>query len=283
ILNLPFTRVLYTIPDDFVPLWMTRMFALRGRLLVFLAGVGVPLCAAVVLVVGSRNLKLATLIIGTVLFVGAYPAVQYQKRHIFHLEFVSLWLRGLVLSFGLTELARRLNVVAAPALPLPADPRSFLRPLALLAAALIGIVAPLQAARFYQQRSAADLFARYIGARVEAIPVRPEKTVDGMVRLARGSEWLPPRPDRSMASDMIVAEISKDGCDVDRVPLRFSTVSSASKSDFSRTFNVDVPRGSGSARVFFPVYTTASANPHPDGVTFDGLDVAAQHLPCLKG
>ena len=185
ILDLPFSR-LQAVPVSDLPGWLGRLMSAAQRLLGWCAGVGVPLFAAVVLALSVRSIRLAILTFGVVAFFGAYPSIQFQPRHIVHLEVLSLWMLG----FALSSLWAAVMWMGDPAVrrgdSIPDSRRLALRPLLFGLGVLAFVFVPLGTLRAYQQRSAAALLSTYDQARIEPLSLTAAPAGDGRVRLAGG-------------------------------------------------------------------------------------------------
>ena len=164
ILNLPFDGV-QSVPMTLVPAWLGRTMQATQRLFGWFAGFGVPLFAAIVLTLSISSVRLATLLFGLVVFLGAYPAIQFQPRHIVHLEMIALWMTGLTLSSVVAMIERRGNLATLAG---PADERRrrLRRPVWAGTTIVALVCVPLVTLRAYQQRSATELFSTYVDARV---------------------------------------------------------------------------------------------------------------------
>ncbi len=281
ILNLPFDGV-QSVPMTLVPAWLGRTLQAAQRLLGSFAGLGVPLFAAVVLTLSISSVRLATLLFGLVVFLGAYPAIQFQPRHIVHLEVITLWMIGLTLSSAVAMISRRGDVarLVDPAV----DRRQRLQRPIWVGTAIVALVfMPLVTLRAYQQRSATELFSTYVDAPVTPFTLTTEPESGGRVRLARSQDVLPrPRGQRSMYSEMIVADLSASGCPSERPALSFTYQVPDPAMDFTRTYDVAVPADGRTVRVFFPVFETGRANPDPDLLAFGGVTVDETERPCVK-
>jgi len=91
-----------------------------------------------------------------VAFLGAYPAIQFHPRHIFHLEILSLWLLGFAIS-SLGRLAARLTDLVSDLEPADTRLRHIRRPLLFAGVLVVVILLPLVMLRAYQQRTATAL------------------------------------------------------------------------------------------------------------------------------
>ena len=273
VLELPFSGP-QSMPRGLLPDILWRIILMTQRLLSYGESYALLLVGIAILGVSGRSVRLAILMFALVLFLGAYPAIQFQRRHIFHLEFLSLWFLG----FAVSMVWAAMSGAGRNAEPV----WRIRRPAAFAATVAILVLVPLAALRAHQQRSASALFATYSEARLQQIDARPEAVGNGLVRVAiRDESLFSPPEKRSMFSDMLVGELSADRCAVDRSALTFRYRAKDPSVDFTRTYDVDVPPAGAPTRVYFPVFRTGPASPDPDLLTFAGLEVAESELSCL--
>jgi hypothetical protein len=148
--------------------WHTSLYDARENLLNPYTGSGIYAVGAALLMAGAANPRLGLFLLFFVLFVGGYPAVQFQSRHHFHLEFISWFALGFVVNhaaLGLWSLrtdARR---------HLDAAVRGAVRAVLLAAASAAVLVGALLVMRFYQERQAGALLTSYLASpRVDVDP-----------------------------------------------------------------------------------------------------------------
>ena len=282
VLEMPYSG-LQSIPGGVLPDSIQGFIGGLDGLLMRLAGAGLATFCVVVLAVSARDVRLATLLFGLVAFLGAYPAVQFQRRHFFHLQVLSLWFLGVAVSAGITAIVR---LVRRESMPLESDkgpPASWRQPavMALLVTAMVAL--PLLALRALQQRSVATMVSGYQAAKLEVVASSGVQQADGSVLVAGN---LGPGPGqrgvRSMRTEMFVAEISDRGCPAERMSLTFRYQAKDSAVDFSRTYELVVPPEGQPTKVYFPAFETGLASPDPELLAFGGIAVPPSALPCLQ-
>jgi hypothetical protein len=263
VLGLPFRSHRLAHPDR-LPRVVSTIIDLRSRLLSVLGYAGVPLFAVVVLATSLRSARLAAALTTIVALLGTSPAVQFQMRHYFHLELLSLALLGLCLRRP--PLATGLGRAAA------------MRAGSFAVAALALTILPLLVLRLYQQRSASALLESYEHAELTHLPMRTVADDGGAVPLANASDILPADDGlRPMFSEQLVVETVASGCSSPRVSVTFK-YAVATGFDYSRTS--DMP-SSGPTRTFFTVFHTATAGPVPHHFVFDRVEVPADQASCV--
>jgi hypothetical protein len=128
-------------------------------------GLGLVLVSAAIVLVTVTDARLGLFLLFFLLYFGGYPAIQFETRHYFHLEFITWWAAGFVLHFAI-----------AVAWPLVRERRwapqmsaSVRHAAVLLTASAAGLVVILLMARAYQQARARSLFTSYLAAAKEEI------------------------------------------------------------------------------------------------------------------
>ena len=279
-LDLPFGG-LHVLPQGILPDVVTNVIGVVGRVRVMFAGLGVAVFSAALLMLSIRSVRLAASLFGVVAFLGAYPAIQFQLRHVFHLELLSVWMLGVLASaVGSWIVDRWRAVPSQDGVPAPTREGRW-RPVVFAAGVVATVTLPMAVLRGYQQRTATTLMETYVAAPLEALTMSVEPAGPGMVRLAKDA--LPQGPRRSMRSDVIVAEVSAARCPVTHTAMRFSYDAGNPDLDFTRTYDVEVPAaGDGVARVFVPVYRSSDTSPS-DALKFGGVEIAEAEQHCITG
>jgi hypothetical protein len=148
------------------PGWIPKLYEWREAVLRPTTYRGVYIVAIALLFAASVNIRLAAFLVFFLAYFGGYPALQFQTRHHFHLEFITWWALG----FVVYHFAR-----AAWTLRRHAVDWNLVRQRALQSAAFAAVVFGLAigsvlVARAYQHRQAAELFNGYIAAPKSALP-----------------------------------------------------------------------------------------------------------------
>lgn len=279
VLDLPFSGM-HSLSAGIFPDVITRAIELVGRVRILFAGLGTALFAASVLALSVWNVRLAASLFAVVVLLGAYPAIQFQLRHIFHLELLSVWMLGFLCSAGLARIVGRWRGV-------PGEDKEgasggvIWRPVGFALCVVLIVTLPMAGLRAYQQQAATTLIETYVAASREPLVLSAEPAGPGVVRLAKDA--LPEGPKRSMRSDMIVAEISAEGCPVNHTVMSVTYDTENPDLDFTRTYDVEVPSaGNGVARVFVPIYRSSPAGSSTDALKFGGIEIAEAEQHCLK-
>jgi hypothetical protein len=257
------------VPSDALPPLVGPAFEWRARLLTLLAPIALLLFVVVAAAIGMRSPRVAGAVITMTILLGAYPAVQFQLRHYFHLELLSLALLGAVVS-------------AATRGPFAArEPGAMTRAAVVVAVLAAAATIPLLVLRTYQQRTAAQLLERYERATLVPVPIGADRSGSTVV-LASADDLLPPDDgSRSMRSEQVVVETRRDGCPGASVAVTFRYTMKPGGFDYTRTLNVPVGDEATGSRAFFTVYETGEQSPPPHHFVFDRVEVPAAQTGCV--
>jgi hypothetical protein len=203
---------------------------------------------------------------------GVFPAlavIQYQPRHVFQLEVLPFFAGGCLLSL-IWALARRRVRVERPAI---------IRGLAGVAATLLIIVVPLEAARAYQRSSVTGLLAAYELAPRQDLPLRVEPRPEGMAFLP---VTFAPSSRHFLDSNMLSVRLSPSGCGADAVTMTFQYRVLPPYPDHSRQIRVALKQGMTDH--LFPVYTLGPRWPGDRSLfQFAGIELPSAQSGCIAG
>jgi hypothetical protein len=216
-----------------------------------------------------------------VLYVSGYPALQFQERHFFHLEFIGWW----AFAFAVSLAGRLMWALGArhrrTALFEAWRPRGgWLRA---LAAALvlwcglgIAIVGPLWLLRRYQQRHARDVLQTIVDAPRDTLSTVPVPAGKDLVRLEVPS--LAPRleVDDAVHTAYLVAEFGGNRCETLKLDMTYRYAATERTFDFTRTIQVQPPLADRPVQVFLPAYFR---RPWPSGSVREGFGLTGLELP----
>jgi hypothetical protein len=133
------------------------------------SGPGLALVVAAIGLAMGASLRIGLFLVFLVLYFGGYPAIQFDVRHYFHLEFITWWAVGFVLqslSWGVERLFKERSW----------DPRwtAAVKDTAFgLAGCALALTLGLWLCRAYQQASARSLLARYLAADGTVVALHP--------------------------------------------------------------------------------------------------------------
>ena len=233
--------------------WFPRLYHARAFLIRPGDHWGTWITAAAVLSVGVVSLRLGLFLVFFLAYFGGYPAIQFQERHYFHLEFMGWW-----------AVACAAHYLSAAAWSLK-DGLPDVRPLARramtaggVAICLVAVCAgALRSVRWYQARTAQQLFEAYIAAPKTALQ-DPAGPLQDIAPLA----W----------PQFIEVDVNQAACTA-RPTVTFRYARLPGEDDLTRAITIDQPAGSaGVTRIFLPVFQQ-----------FAGLDYSDARPGCVVG
>lgn len=199
---------------------------------------------AAVILLTTTSVRLGLFLGFLLAYCGGYPAIQFDERHYFHLEFLGWWAFGVVLHHGFAS-ARAL--LARPEQWRPQLHRAA-RSVAIVgfSCALLGSL--LIAARWYQARNARDLMRAYVAAPKMVIE-NPSQPLPGIAANA----W----------PQLVEVRIDAATCAV-APGITAHYFAGAENRDLTQTIAVRPPLRAGITRIYIPVFRDFS------GLKFSG-------------
>jgi hypothetical protein len=268
VLNFPFTIGQHTpgTPAGVTP--PSTLYDWQGWALRHLAGLGPVLACLVVLVIGVWDVRAGIGVFLFIIYYCGYPAVQFNVRHFFHLEFVSWWALVFLLA-AMCRAASRLIVQRR----WPRPTLGGVRRGALTAAiAVLLVVVPATGLRAYQQRHVATLVDGYL--RLPRTPLAVSRTAaPGGTLIVPDGLW----KDRSAADPVsvqyLVVEFRSNSCGAVNLPLTVKYAAPTSDSDYSFLSRVPIEAGGSTVQVV-PAYYGVYSH-------FTGFVVPSDYENCL--
>ncbi len=249
IVELPFLKL-----DPPARDWAAPLFAARSVLLQARHSWGALLAVAALFFTSAASVRLGFFLLFFFAYFGGYPAIQFQERHYFPLEFMGWWALGFVMHQAIAtliavknghqeagQIARRF-VYRATAVAIPG---------VIVCAGLLG------GARWYQARQARRLFGAYIAA-----PKVPLENPGGPLSGVAPGDW----------PQLVEVDLDEAACGA-RPGVTFRYDSGFPDGDFTRTMTI---RRSGvlpgPTRIFLPVFER-----------FIGLEFSDARPGCVLG
>lgn len=217
------------------PGWLASFYDERAVILRPLIGVGVYIVGLALLAAGTANFRLACFLLFFVAYFGGYPAIQFQTRHHFHLEFMTWWAAG----FLIDQMAVALWSLRG-GLPSRAVLAAGARRVALVVAiAVVATTGTLALARWYQQGRATSLFEAYLAA-----PKTPLTLPGGGLPAAPAPGW----------PQFVEVELNEAACGP-RPSVTFRHDATTPAGDLSRTIVLERKAPlAGTTRIFFQAF-----------------------------
>jgi hypothetical protein len=202
-------------------------------------GIGLVLVVAAVVMALAGNTRIGLFLLFFLLYFGGLPAVQFDPRHYFHLEFVPWWAAGFLLQVAI----ERTREAVRPAAWRAAVP-SLARAALVLAGCCAVLASTLWAARWYQQAAARSLLGSYLAAPRSELAVAPTHASQPAIRVSRHTD-----PE---TADFIVVDVNGSRCG-ERAAVAFKYDENARRA-YSRVFRVPRDERSGLTHIFMPIY-----------------------------
>lgn len=270
IFNFPFTVGLYSVetPPGLTAPTLLGFYSAQQTVLRWMTGLGLPIIAIAMLIIGSRSPRAGAMTVLLSLFYCGYPAVQFHPRHYFHLEFIAWWslLFVAVSGAGALGLARRDWRRLVPTL------RQGLGVATVIVVALIATAAPLAAARAYQQRHVPTIINRYVEADRTPLTTTLQPATNGRTLLEIDGVW-PSAPTGAVELRYLVAEFG--GCQATDLPVTITYRAINQLNDYSFLTRLRLAPAAASTLVV-PVFRNAALS------QFVGLTVPQGHDGCLQ-
>ncbi len=268
-----------------------RFYPAQSPLYIALGGLGICAMVFTLLVLSRYSIWRAWLLLLLILYFCAYPCLQFQERHFYHLTFLHFWF----LTFALEYLWRRYRARAASHRDAAGTAqrrttdgmgRSPSRKMALFAlSAALAVLLPLAALRLYQYRTVGHLLDSYYDKTcLDRLAVQEHRFEDVTAfSLEEPLIAYDRQPtERWWRSDYMVLELAAaqpSTC----FWLRYAVA--ANHMDFSQPIEIRLPQSSidpdGVCRCFFPVYE------HPmvdrDWSRFEGVVLSNQDAALFRG
>lgn len=215
--------------------WAEPLFSVRQRVLFPRHSWGIILAAITLVMVCAVSARLGFAMLFLLAYFGGYPAVQFQERHFFHLEFIGWWMLGFVIDRGW----HTASSVLRGEQPWPRlTRRAAVNSAIVLGAGIVTFGTLLVLARSYQQRQATTLISSYMSA--------PKQDVSNWTRPLDGvgaSDW----------PQYLAVDVDPRACGSTR-SLTFRYDPAAPNGDFTRTVPVEPSAAPGTTTILAAVF-----------------------------
>lgn len=292
VLEMPFTVGTYasSIPYGAGGEWVRRLYDWQIWLLFnYLSGRGLLLTALALTIIAVRSPSTAAILLAFLIYYAGYPAIQFDVRHFFHLEFIAWWALAYALQRGVA-LASPLARGDTESLRAAVRDRLWVGPSIRMAAFTIVsaavVLGSLTTLRAYQTPHVRSMLREYLAAPRQRLDT--EVTVHGeRVFVASPGLWtlLPAEtPSMPVRTRYLVAEFSPATCDAAQLPVTFRYWSDNRTGDFSRAMVLTLMSQGGPTRIFFPAYCDRSWSTFegPSGSCFERIELPRGHAACLS-
>jgi hypothetical protein len=205
------------------------------------SGIGLALVVVAILFATAGSKRLGLFLFFFLLYFGGLPALQFDPRHYFYLEFVAWWAAGFLIQTAITYGQPSMRPV-----PWRATGYALGRACLVMVGCVAALVAVLWAARGYQQVAARSLLGSYLDAPRTEVALQPHVNVD-----AQPPVRVSPRTDPETA-DFVVVDLNGSRCgEHATVAFRYDE---GIRRAYSRMFHVPREEGPGLTHIFMPIY-----------------------------
>ncbi|WP_115707529.1 hypothetical protein [Legionella sainthelensi] len=129
------------------------------------------------------QLRIALFILFTLLYLGAYPVLQFDPRHYFYLEFVGLWFIGFLIQYCIFFIKNKSNITLFEAIKIKVQARWKIISITSIVSVAI-LTLSIISLRVYQENHLNKLFNHYLEARTETInPILDEDHKNYIIKL----------------------------------------------------------------------------------------------------
>jgi hypothetical protein len=204
-------------------------------------GVGLIVVIAATALVSAADMRLGLFLVFFLMYFAGMPAIQFDHRHFFHLEFITWWATGFLIQSAFADVGPLMRSAATRAIAL----RSAVRSACTLTACFIVLVVVLWAARAYQQPGMRSLLNEYVTASREPIPLAQVLSSVPAIRVS-------PHTDPETA-DFIAVDLNGSLCGPHAaVAFRYEE---GPRRPYGRSFDVPAgARAAGLTEIFMPIY-----------------------------
>ncbi len=237
---------------------LQHLYTIRALLFDHLPGQGRYHVVLALALIACRRVRWAFGALFLLLYFAGYTALQYNLRHVFYLEFMSLWATGFLVQQLVTgtRILRGGETRAAFLRWWPGGRRLLLRVATVALVSALVLTLLLWGMRWRQHYTLGALLEQCGTATLEPLPWKTSGRADGLITVPgfASLDNLPPQQaGLPTQSEYLVVALHGPGAPV---PVRFAfTADDAEHYDFSRDFQVRTPPG-GDTRVYFPLYYT---------------------------
>ena len=263
-------------------------YSLRDQLLRGLGNIWPVVAVAAILGLAACSLRLVIFFVLMVVYFGAYPVLQFNERHFFHLEVIGLWILVLVAQ-QLVTFAVRVRNGSWRAWVDRQRERGWMAPAlraAVVATVLVVLTTvPLSALRRYQADVVRTRLSSYVQMPKESLHWSASDNQEGKVRISVPELPVATNGSAEVQSGLVVAEFASGLCDSLKFDMTLRYTASSTLYDFTRAIRVEPPAEPGGMRtIFAPVFAHRVPSSGMDGVfALSRVEIPAASAACVSG
>ncbi len=292
-----------TFPRENLFFYLKQFSVWRANVLHFFSGTAGYIVSSALVLITVKTWWRGMLLVGGIIYFAGYPAIRFNERHIFHLEFI-VWLAGGIVLQQIAHWAVMLLNSHRDNGFKNREARWYywrlpvLRIIAFMGVFVIILWGPLLGLRAYQQAHVPSLLERYSSAAREELEITRQLLGDGRV-LLKSEEYFSTNNDNDMdilQTECIVVEFfSGPACPVSSANSIFRYIAEDRITDFSESIAVNLAgEGVGSTLVFFPVFSGKYRYPYGAyekygkrekyfDYVFTGVELSEKEISCVQG
>jgi hypothetical protein len=250
--------------------WLIRFYQSRADALHQLSGLGPVVVTVSLIAMAVSDPRAAALLLLLLLYYCGYPAVQFDPRHFFHLEFVDWW----ALVFASVVAIRSAWGIAARGGVRVFKLGRAARRGSLMLVAIVMLALPLGILRLYQQRHLTSVIGSYEQATARPLRVSRRPTT-GATLIVTDDLWSEQDVREPMALRYLRAEFGGPSCGAADLPLLVKYEAANGADDLSELVRIPIMAVGQTVR-FFPVYHLRATT------RFAGLVVPTGYEDCFR-
>ena len=235
------------------------------------SGIGLAISAFAVVTVASWSVRAGIWFLIALLYFAGYPAVQFDTRHFFFLEFIPWLALGLTCEGALAVLAAAKKIRAGEVFGSDLMIRGR-RALAFGIGAVLALGVPVVVLRAYQQKHVTTLLESYLATATETLTL--SRTPLGEQRILLRPNELEQSIESDRRAEYLVVDVTRSHCARPLAPITFRYETTNGYTDLTERVYVPVPPDDAPFRLFFPAY-------YSPGQHFVGVEVMEGDAGCI--
>lgn len=276
LIELPSSTSYAQVPSLVHGRWFEPIWTLRASILSATTGLWAALTVTAILIAGAASFRVGLALGLLIIYMLAYPAVQFHERHFFFLDIIPIT----AATFALVQLVQWRARRAEPAR------RSGRRALAVAVTLAVIVIVPLITARAVQAQTVHALLQGYADAPSDAVELIDHPLPGGgvAVDLAPTDQAEGVLPADQTKTELYAIALGGSSCDRLTVDLTLRYRTSHANPNFTYTRLVAIGRAPETTRVFLPAFTYRSGDRPGEGVVWyrpGSIEVAAGQRSCL--
>ena len=250
-------------------------------------GKGIYLFALAYLILLFIDIRFALFYALLVIYFGGYPAIQYQGRHSFYLEFIG-WMNLGIIGYEIVQFIRKIikrsithdQYKTWSSLKLNILTLGNAKKILIVLLCLLCLWIPLYTLRRVQTIQLQQIINEYQQAKKEEIPTTSIQQANGMILLVDKKNSQQNVDPENLKNILYAATFNQNSpaCRFIPINIRYSSTGIAIRYDFSRSITLSIPEQNehNPIDIYFPLYYDNTAAPPL------GIEIAPEQLGCFE-